>query len=48
MSSNFVLNNEVTYRENRYRGWSALAALLLLPRVRRRRCRQHQYRLLAL
>jgi dolichol-phosphate mannosyltransferase len=33
MSSNFVLNNEVTYRENRYRGWSALGGLLLFALV---------------
>jgi dolichol-phosphate mannosyltransferase len=29
MTSNFVLNNEITYREYRYRGWSALGGLLL-------------------
>jgi len=29
MASNFALNNEITYREYRYRGWSALGGLLL-------------------
>jgi dolichol-phosphate mannosyltransferase len=29
MTSNFALNNEITYREYRYRGWSALGGLLL-------------------
>jgi dolichol-phosphate mannosyltransferase len=29
LTSNFLLNNEVTYREYRYRGWSVLAGLLL-------------------
>jgi dolichol-phosphate mannosyltransferase len=33
MTSNFLLNNEVTYREYRYRGWSVLAGLLLFALV---------------
>ncbi|WP_158813774.1 glycosyltransferase family 2 protein [Methylocapsa sp. S129] len=33
MTSNFLLNNEVTYREYRYRGWSILSGLLLFALV---------------
>jgi dolichol-phosphate mannosyltransferase len=33
MTSNFLLNNEVTYREYRYRGWSILRGLLLFALV---------------
>jgi dolichol-phosphate mannosyltransferase len=33
MTSNFLLNNEVTYREYRYRGWSILGGLLLFAFV---------------
>lgn len=29
LTSNFALNNEITYREYRYRGWSALGGLAL-------------------
>jgi dolichol-phosphate mannosyltransferase len=33
MTSNFILNNEITYREYRYRGWSAVGGLLLFALV---------------
>jgi dolichol-phosphate mannosyltransferase len=33
MTSNFMLNNEVTYREYRYRGWRILRGLLLFALV---------------
>jgi dolichol-phosphate mannosyltransferase len=33
MTSNFLLNNEVTYREYRYRGWSVVGGLLLFALV---------------
>jgi dolichol-phosphate mannosyltransferase len=33
MTSNFLLNNEVTYREYRYRGWRVLGGLLLFALV---------------
>ena len=33
MTSNFALNNQITYREYRYRGWSALGGLLLFALV---------------
>jgi dolichol-phosphate mannosyltransferase len=33
MASNFALNNQITYREYRYRGWSALGGLLLFSLV---------------
>jgi len=33
MTSNFLLNNEVTYREYRYRGWSVMGGLLLFALV---------------
>jgi dolichol-phosphate mannosyltransferase len=33
MTSNFLINNEVTYRENRYRGWRKLLGLLLFALV---------------
>jgi dolichol-phosphate mannosyltransferase len=33
MTSNFLLNNEVTYREYRYRGWSVIGGLLLFALV---------------
>ena len=33
MTSNFALNNEITYREYRYRGWSTLGGLLLFSLV---------------
>ena len=33
MSSNFLLNNQITYREYRYRGWSILGGLLLFALV---------------
>jgi dolichol-phosphate mannosyltransferase len=29
MTSNFLLNNQITYRENRYRGWRKVPGLLL-------------------
>jgi len=33
MTNNFLLNNEITYREYRYRGWSALGGLALFALV---------------
>jgi dolichol-phosphate mannosyltransferase len=33
MTSNFLINNEVTYRENRYRGWRKILGLLLFALV---------------
>jgi dolichol-phosphate mannosyltransferase len=33
MSSNFALNNQITYREYRYRGWSVLGGLFLFALV---------------
>jgi dolichol-phosphate mannosyltransferase len=33
MTSNFLLNNEVTYREYRYRGWRVLGGLALFALV---------------
>ena len=33
MTSNFLINNEVTYREYRYRGWSKIAGLLFFALV---------------
>jgi dolichol-phosphate mannosyltransferase len=33
MTSNFLINNEVTYRENRYRNWRMLLGLLLFALV---------------
>jgi dolichol-phosphate mannosyltransferase len=33
MTSNFLLNNQVTYREYRYRGWRTLGGLLLFALV---------------
>ena len=48
MASNFLLNNEITYRAYRYRGFGLIARLRAVrAAVQRRRARQYRHRLVA-